>query len=307
MARLRAEVAAALMRGVVVGGATRQVAAAVAAAVVRAYASLEQTVGPQAAWQAAAGGADDELLGSGGGPRKEAAVGDDRLAKMQEDIDKILIRMQEMSTPISGDCNDGFRARRIGRAKFPDVCAMQQLKEFDGLKLKSVAQVSLGIDDVDEKKQTDEANAEFEPLTKLMDEVKHVQEPMVDIDVEVVADFVVKAAQQLREAVASRGIEAMMLAMQQAQACGLETAKAKGARHGVEPKQLVRDALAVEASLVAEERQRLQPRLKQGRRQRSMPRRKQQRRKLLKPRRKMTSLPRRKQQRWKLKLNYKLM
>ena len=59
MATPRAEVAAALMRGVVVGDATRQVAAAVAAAVVRAYASLEQTVGPQAAWQAAAGGADD--------------------------------------------------------------------------------------------------------------------------------------------------------------------------------------------------------------------------------------------------------
>ena len=42
MATLRADVAAALMRGTVAGGATRQVAAAVAAAIVRAFANLDE-------------------------------------------------------------------------------------------------------------------------------------------------------------------------------------------------------------------------------------------------------------------------
>merc|ERR1712098_205536 len=49
-----------------------------------------------------------------------------------------------------------------------DEYAVQQLKEFDGKKLKSVTKEGLEIDDEDEKKKVEELKAEFEPLTKLM-------------------------------------------------------------------------------------------------------------------------------------------
>ena len=49
--------------------------------------------------------------------------------------------------------------------------ATQQLKEFDGKKLKSTTKEGLDIDDEDEKKKIEELKAEFEPLTKLMKEV----------------------------------------------------------------------------------------------------------------------------------------
>merc|ERR1712071_142805 len=52
-----------------------------------------------------------------------------------------------------------------------DEYAVQQLKEFDGKKLKSVTKEGLDIDDDDEKKKIEELKAEFEPLTKLMKEV----------------------------------------------------------------------------------------------------------------------------------------
>merc|ERR1711894_751591 len=52
-----------------------------------------------------------------------------------------------------------------------DEYAVQQLKEFDGKKLKSVTKEGLEIDDEDEKKKFEELKAEFEPLTKLMKEV----------------------------------------------------------------------------------------------------------------------------------------
>merc|ERR1711861_14635 len=52
-----------------------------------------------------------------------------------------------------------------------DEYAVQQLKEFDGKKLKSVTKEGLDIDDEDEKKKLEELKAEFEPLTKLMKEV----------------------------------------------------------------------------------------------------------------------------------------
>merc|ERR1711965_574245 len=52
-----------------------------------------------------------------------------------------------------------------------DEYAVQQLKEFDGKKLKSVTKEGLDIEDEDEKKKTEELKAEFEPLTKLMKEV----------------------------------------------------------------------------------------------------------------------------------------
>merc|ERR1712159_669397 len=52
-----------------------------------------------------------------------------------------------------------------------DEYAVQQLKEFDGKKLKSVTKEGLDIADEDEKKKLEEQKAEFEPLTKLMKEV----------------------------------------------------------------------------------------------------------------------------------------
>merc|ERR1712164_186209 len=52
-----------------------------------------------------------------------------------------------------------------------DEYAVQQLKEFDGKKLKSTTKEGLEIDDEDEKKKLEEMKAEFEPLTKLMKEV----------------------------------------------------------------------------------------------------------------------------------------
>merc|ERR1712206_50442 len=52
-----------------------------------------------------------------------------------------------------------------------DEYATQQLKEFDGKKLKSTTKEGLEIDDEDEKKKLEELKAEFEPLTKLMKEM----------------------------------------------------------------------------------------------------------------------------------------
>merc|ERR1712072_1676975 len=52
-----------------------------------------------------------------------------------------------------------------------DEYATQQLKEFDGKKLKSVTKEGLELDDEDEKKKMEELKAEFEPLCKLMKEV----------------------------------------------------------------------------------------------------------------------------------------
>merc|ERR1712093_42335 len=52
-----------------------------------------------------------------------------------------------------------------------DEYAVQQLKEYDGKKLKSVTKEGLDLDSEDEKKKTEELKAEFEPLCKLMKEV----------------------------------------------------------------------------------------------------------------------------------------
>merc|ERR1712185_674014 len=51
-----------------------------------------------------------------------------------------------------------------------DEYSVQQLKEFDGKKLKSVTKEGLDIADEDEKKKLEELKAEYEPLTKLMKE-----------------------------------------------------------------------------------------------------------------------------------------
>merc|ERR1712022_14159 len=52
-----------------------------------------------------------------------------------------------------------------------DEYGVQQMKEFDGKKLKSTTKEGLDIEDEDEKKKMEELKAEFEPLTKLMKEV----------------------------------------------------------------------------------------------------------------------------------------
>merc|ERR1711908_269591 len=52
-----------------------------------------------------------------------------------------------------------------------DEYAVQQLKEFDGKKLKSTTKEGLDIEDDDEKKKIEEPRADSEPLTKLMKEV----------------------------------------------------------------------------------------------------------------------------------------
>merc|ERR1712124_156158 len=52
-----------------------------------------------------------------------------------------------------------------------DEYCVQQLKEYDGKKLKSVTKEGLDLHDEDEKKKMEELKAEFEPLSKLMKEV----------------------------------------------------------------------------------------------------------------------------------------
>merc|ERR1711934_474972 len=52
-----------------------------------------------------------------------------------------------------------------------DEYSVQQLKEFDGKKLKSVTKEGLDLDTEEEKKKMEELKAEFEPLCKLMKEV----------------------------------------------------------------------------------------------------------------------------------------
>merc|ERR1712063_138474 len=55
-----------------------------------------------------------------------------------------------------------------------DEYCVQQLKEFDGKKLKSTTKEGLDLEDEDEKKKLEEMKAEFEPLTKhsIMSELK---------------------------------------------------------------------------------------------------------------------------------------
>merc|ERR1712216_890875 len=52
-----------------------------------------------------------------------------------------------------------------------DEYGVQQLKEYDGKKLKSVAKEGLDLDTEDEKKKTEELKADYEPLCKLIKEV----------------------------------------------------------------------------------------------------------------------------------------
>merc|ERR1712132_20718 len=52
-----------------------------------------------------------------------------------------------------------------------DEYCVQQLKEYDGKKLKSVAKEGLDLDTEEDKKKTEELKADFEPLCKLIKEV----------------------------------------------------------------------------------------------------------------------------------------
>jgi len=52
-----------------------------------------------------------------------------------------------------------------------DEYCVQQLKEYDGKKLKSVTKEGLDLDTEEEKKKTEELKADFEPLCKLIKEV----------------------------------------------------------------------------------------------------------------------------------------
>jgi len=52
-----------------------------------------------------------------------------------------------------------------------DEYCVQQMKEYDGKKLKSVTKEGLDLDTEEEKKKTEELKAEFEPLCKLIKEV----------------------------------------------------------------------------------------------------------------------------------------
>merc|ERR1711871_1520576 len=52
-----------------------------------------------------------------------------------------------------------------------DEYCVQQLKEYDGKKLKSTTKEGLDLEDEDEKKKLEELKAEFEPLCKLIKEV----------------------------------------------------------------------------------------------------------------------------------------
>merc|ERR1719331_2149816 len=52
-----------------------------------------------------------------------------------------------------------------------DEYCVQQMKEFEGKKLKSVTKEGLDLDTEEEKKKTEELKAEYEPLCKLIKEV----------------------------------------------------------------------------------------------------------------------------------------
>merc|ERR1712022_69845 len=52
-----------------------------------------------------------------------------------------------------------------------DEYAVQQIKEYDGKKLKSVTKEGLSLDDEEEKKKTEELKADFESLCALIKEV----------------------------------------------------------------------------------------------------------------------------------------
>ena len=55
-----------------------------------------------------------------------------------------------------------------------DEYAVQQIKEYDGKKLKSVTKEGLQLDDEEDKKKTEELKADFEGLCALIKEVLYI-------------------------------------------------------------------------------------------------------------------------------------
>merc|ERR1712232_542103 len=94
----------------------------------------------------------------------------DRMKEGQQDI--YYITGESIAAVSSSPFLDSLRKKGLEELYMVDPIdeyTVQQLKEFDGKKLKSVTKEGLEIDD--EEKKMEELKAEFEPLTKLMKEV----------------------------------------------------------------------------------------------------------------------------------------
>merc|ERR1712238_35531 len=96
----------------------------------------------------------------------------DRMKEGQNDI--YYITGESMTAVSSSPFLEALRKKGLEVIYMVDAVgeyAVQQLKEFDGKKLKSTTKEGLDLEDEDEKKKLEELKAEFEPLTKLMKEV----------------------------------------------------------------------------------------------------------------------------------------
>ena len=96
----------------------------------------------------------------------------DRLKEGQNDI--FYITGERIAVVSSSPFLDNFRKKGLEVLYMVDPVdesTVQQLKEFDGKKLKSTTKEGLDLSDEDEKIKLEELKAEFEPLTKLMKEV----------------------------------------------------------------------------------------------------------------------------------------
>ena len=96
----------------------------------------------------------------------------DRLKEGQNDI--FYITCERIAVVSSSPFLDNFRKKGLEVLYMVDPVdesTVQQLKEFDGKKLKSTTKEGLDLSDEDEKIKLEELKAEFEPLTKLLKEV----------------------------------------------------------------------------------------------------------------------------------------
>merc|ERR1712167_235617 len=96
----------------------------------------------------------------------------DRMKEGQNDI--YYITGESVATVSSSPFIEGLRKKGFEILYIVDPIdeyCVQQLKEYDGKKLKAVTKEGLDIDTEDEKKKTEEHKAEFEPLCKLIKEV----------------------------------------------------------------------------------------------------------------------------------------
>merc|ERR1719198_2366548 len=96
----------------------------------------------------------------------------DRMKEGQEDI--YYITGESIQAVSSSPFLEGLKKKGLEVLYLVDPIdeyAVQQIKEYDGKKLKSVTKEGLSLDDEEEKKKTEELKAEFEPLCKLIKEV----------------------------------------------------------------------------------------------------------------------------------------